>query len=93
MRIADLHYKEVINISNGHRLGYISDVDMDHTTGRVLALIVPGPYRFMGLFGREADYILPWESIIRIGDDIVLIDDSAEIQRPRRERRTGERKN
>lgn len=93
MRIADLHYKEVINISNGHRLGYISDVDMDHTTGRVLALIVPGPYRFMGLFGREADYILPWESIIRIGDDIVLIDDSAEIRRPRRERRTGERKN
>lgn len=87
MRVADLHYKEVINISNGHRLGFVSDIDMDQKTGQVLALIVPGPYRVLGLFGREADYILPWESIIRIGDDIILIDDSAEIQRPRREKR------
>ena len=87
MRVADLHYKEVINISNGHRLGFVSDIDMDQKTGQVLALIVPGPYRILGLFGREADYILPWESIIRIGDDIILIDDSAEIQRPRREKR------
>lgn len=86
MRVADLHYKEVINISNGHRLGFVSDIDMDQATGRVRALVVPGPYRFLGLFGREADYILPWESIIRIGDDIILIDDSAEIQRPRREK-------
>ena len=28
----------------------------------------------LGLLGREDDYVLPWECIRRIGDDIILID-------------------
>jgi YlmC/YmxH family sporulation protein len=49
MRIGDLHYKEVINISTGQRLGYVSDLEFDMQTGKVLAFIVPGPRRFGGL--------------------------------------------
>ena len=60
---------------------------MKWDNGRVLALIVPGPARFFGLFGRESDYILPWESIARIGGDIVLIEGAAEIRRDRQPRR------
>ena len=41
MRIAELRYKEIINVSNGHRLGFVSDVDMDVVNGKVNALIVP----------------------------------------------------
>ena len=74
VRLTELRYREVINISDGTRLGFVNDAILDLTSGRILALIVPGPARFFGLFGRESDYILPWESIARIGGDIVLID-------------------
>ena len=38
------------------------------------AIIVYGPGRFFGLFGRGEEYYIPWECIQRIGDDIILID-------------------
>ena len=73
MKIGDLQYKEVINISTGQRLGYISDLEFDINTGKVLSFIVPGPRRFLGLLPGETDYIFPWESIVRMGDDTILI--------------------
>ncbi|MDR0937368.1 MAG: YlmC/YmxH family sporulation protein [Oscillospiraceae bacterium] len=86
-RIADLRCKEVINICDGLRLGYVDDVLLSVIDGRILALIVPGPARFLGLFGHEDDYIVPWERIARIGDDIILID----VKEHRRERRNKKR--
>ena len=73
MRIDDLHLKEVINISTGQRLGYVSDLEFDIRTGKVLTFIVPGPRRFFGLLPAEMDYVFPWESIVRMGDDTILI--------------------
>ena len=87
MRIAELRYKEIINVSNGHRLGFVCDVDMDVVTGKVVSLIVPGPCRFFGLFGREEDYLLPFSAISRIGSDIILIDVQGEYQRGKRNKR------
>ncbi|MBQ3010007.1 MAG: YlmC/YmxH family sporulation protein [Oscillospiraceae bacterium] len=73
MKIGDLQYKEVINISTGQRLGYIADVEFDIHTGKVLSFIIPGPRKLLGLFPGETDYIFPWESIVRMGDDTILI--------------------
>lgn len=73
MKIGDLQYKEVINISTGQRLGYVSDLEFDIQSGKVLSFIVPGPRRFLGLIPGEMDYIFPWESIVRMGDDTILI--------------------
>ena len=38
------------------------------------AIVVYGPCRFFGLFGRGEEFYIPWECIQRIGDDIILID-------------------
>ena len=85
-RLSDLRYREVINISTGARLGYVSDVILDIHEGRITALIVPGPARFFGVFGRESDYVLPWEAITQMGSDIILIDGKADIRRDSRDR-------
>ena len=39
-RIVDLRNKEVINIKNGARLGYVSDVEVDTCDARLVAIII-----------------------------------------------------
>ncbi len=73
-RMRDLRCKEVINICDGCRLGYPGDLEVRIPEGQVTALIVYGPPRFFGLFGKGEEYYVPWDSIQRIGDDIILID-------------------
>ena len=72
--IGELRCKEIVNIRDGLRLGLVADVLLEAPGGRVIALVAPGKRRFFGLLGREDDYVLPWECIRRIGDDIILID-------------------
>ena len=88
-RIRDLRCKEVINICDGCRLGFVGDVEVRVPEGQVVAIVVFGPCPFLGLFGRREEYYIPWECIQRVGDDIILVDKP--IQRresiPERKRR------
>jgi YlmC/YmxH family sporulation protein len=86
--MSDLRYKEVINVSNGHRLGFVCDALIDDSCGKITALVVPGPARFFGLFGREPDYILPWECISRMGVDIILIESDCDVRKSQHEKRS-----
>lgn len=72
-RIADLSYKEVIDLDTGQRLGYARDVEIDPQTGRVLALVIPGRLRWLGLLGREAERTVAWEAIQRLGEDLIFV--------------------
>lgn len=73
MRICDLKQKEVINVKDCRRLGYVGDVDFDICTGCMLAIIVPGPGCIWGFLGREKEYVIPFCDIEQIGDDIILV--------------------
>ena len=73
-RFTQLQCKEVICVSDGRRLGFISDVEVEVPGGRIAAIIVPGPCRVLGLWGQKEDYCIPWNCIRRIGPDIVLVD-------------------
>lgn len=83
-RFSAVRCKEVINVSDGCRLGYVSDLELDLETGRVLALIVPTPGRFFGLLCGKEEYVIPWRCVCRMGDDIILVDvKPGEVCRPR----------
>ncbi len=41
MRICDLREKEVINICDGERLGFVEDVEFDLCTGKITHIIIP----------------------------------------------------
>ena len=86
-RMRDLRCKEVINISDGCRLGFVSDVDIRIPEGQVIASVVNGPCRFFGLFGRGEEFYIPWECIQRIGDDIILIDKPFQRREPGQDRK------
>ena len=72
-RIADLSYKEVIDLHTGQRLGYVRDAEIDPETGRITALIIPGRLKWLGLLGREPEVVIPWSGIHRLGEDIIFI--------------------
>ncbi len=74
IRVTDLHCKEVICVCDGSRLGYVSDVEVTIPDGRVCSIVVPGRGKFFGLFGCQEDYVISWNAIRRIGDDIILVD-------------------
>ena len=85
-RVTDLRCKEVINVTDGLRLGFVSDVEILLPEGKVLALVVPGPCRFFGLFGRKDDFVIPCNCIRRIGSDIILVElepDKCRVPRPK----------
>jgi YlmC/YmxH family sporulation protein len=74
VRIYDLKQKEVINIKDGCRFGFICDIEIDEHCGTVISIIVPGPGRVFGMFGRDQEYKIPWENVCQFGDDIILVD-------------------
>jgi YlmC/YmxH family sporulation protein len=84
VKISDLRMREVINVVDGRRLGPIKDIDINVEEGRILAVILPGhQQRFMGFFGREEEIVVPWEKIVKIGVDVILVDLSIDDARNR----------
>jgi YlmC/YmxH family sporulation protein len=74
IKISDLRQKEVINIIDGKRLGFISDLDIDLEKGVVKALIIPGQSRILSLFTRSGEHVIPWEKVNKIGTDVILVE-------------------
>jgi len=79
IRVSDLRQREVINTVDGRRLGVIGDLDVDLSAGRVTGLIIPGQARLLGLFGRTGDIYIPWEKIVKIGSDVILVEIPASL--------------
>jgi YlmC/YmxH family sporulation protein len=73
-RAVDFRQKEVINIIDGKRLGFVNDIDVDLNTGELKAIIVPGTSRFLGLFTGGQDVVIPWNKIKKIGEDTILVE-------------------
>lgn len=73
-RLADLCCKEIIDISDGTRYGYVGDAELDLENGQVSALVVYGRLRLFGLLGREEDKVFPWSAVRRLGEDIILVE-------------------
>lgn len=74
VKISDLRMREVINILDGKKLGNIIDIELDLDDGRVVAIVLPGRVRGFSFFTKREEIIVPWEKIIRIGRDVILVE-------------------
>ncbi len=70
----DFKHKEVINIANGKRLGYVQDVCADLETGTITSIIVPGNNKVLNIFSSSNELTIPWQKIKCIGEDIILVE-------------------
>lgn len=71
-RISDLKLREVINVNDGTRLGFIEDVELDLESGRIRSIVVPGKSGFWLL--KSDNIVIPWERVHRFGNDVILVD-------------------
>ena len=66
----DLKSKEIINLSDGSKMGRIFDLVFDSESGKVVGFVVPGEKHF---FKKSEDLFIPIEKVRRIGDDVILV--------------------
>lgn len=70
MRLSELQLKEIVNVVNGKRIGMIVDVIVDDK-GNINNLVLEEKRGHK--FSRE-EYNISWNQIVKIGDDIILVD-------------------
>jgi len=74
VKTSELWILDVINTIDGQRLGNITDLDIDLATGKINALILSEPGGFLGLFRRGREVVIPWEKVMLIGIDVILVE-------------------
>jgi len=76
IKISDLRNLEIINANDGKRLGPIKDIELDLDKGIIKGIILPGinGAGLLSIFSKNDDLIVPWDKIIRIGIDVILVD-------------------
>ncbi|HWJ03903.1 MAG TPA: YlmC/YmxH family sporulation protein [Verrucomicrobiae bacterium] len=77
MLLSDFVGKEIINLSDGSKLGTVGDTDLvvSPDTGEIISLMLP--YRgsgWGGLWGEKENIVIPWESVKKIGSEVVIVD-------------------
>lgn len=70
----DFKHKEVINITDAKKLGYVQDVTADLKTGVITSIIVPGCNKMFNIFSSNNEIVIPWEKIKSIGDEVILVE-------------------
>lgn len=73
VRISEFQIKDVVNISDGRKLGNIGDIEINLETGRIETIIIGSSGRLLGFFGKEEEIVIPWNQIVKIGTDVILV--------------------
>ncbi|MBL4952601.1 YlmC/YmxH family sporulation protein [Neobacillus sp. OS1-32] len=73
VKISEFQIKDVVNVSDGKRLGNIGDIEINLSTGKIEAVVISGNGRMLGFFGKEDEVVIPWNNIIKIGQDVILV--------------------
>ena len=74
MNLSELQDKEIIDISTGRRVGNIVDVIISRK-GEISKLVLEERKMAKKIFGNSKENnTITWNKIIKIGDDIILVD-------------------
>ena len=70
----ELRKKEVVNLDDGRRLGKFVDVIFELQSGKIIGFTLPGANKLLGIFKTGDDIFVPYQSILKIGDDVILVE-------------------
>ena len=69
----ELRCKEVVNVVDGKRLGHIVDICFNLQTSCLQGIVVPGERNFWNVFKSGAEFFIPFNQIVKIGEDTILV--------------------
>ena len=70
---SDIRQKEVIDVTEGIRLGYIADMEFSGE-GHIRAFTVPGPFSVSSILrGDRNGLTIDWDHVVMIGEDVSLV--------------------
>jgi YlmC/YmxH family sporulation protein len=69
----ELREREVVNVADGKKLGRITDIAFNEK-GQVVGLIVPGDRRFIKNLTGSDNLFVPYNCVLKIGNDVILVD-------------------
>lgn len=72
MRLSELQNKDVIDITDGKKVGNIIDIAIENN-GRMTSLIVEKSKFFVSMFSNKNELEIKWEQIEKIGEDVILV--------------------
>ncbi len=73
IRVSDIMDKEIINVKNGKKMGFITDLDLDINEGKVVSFSTTGESG-SGFFSRGVDIdTIFWNDILKIGCDTIIV--------------------
>lgn len=74
MTFSELRDKEVINICDGKRYGHPIDLELSEQACAI-ALIVPCQTGWRSVLKSVREgFVIPWNRVRRIGDDVILVE-------------------
>ncbi|GAB3794882.1 YlmC/YmxH family sporulation protein [Virgibacillus kimchii] len=76
MRYKEISGKEIVNVNKGARLGILgqTDLEINEKTGKIESFVIPN-YKWFGLKKEGEETKIRWESIRKIGEDMIIIDE------------------
>jgi len=76
LRLSELGGKEIINISNGARLGVVGESDLvfDENTGQVRSIVLPRRSGLISFWAGKQYLAIPWEAIKKIGREVIIVE-------------------
>lgn len=70
---SELRSKEIINSTDGKRLGRIIDIIFSIDTGKIKGIVAPYSKKVF-IFKPCQDVFIPWQCVKKIGEDVIIVE-------------------
>ncbi len=76
MELSRIARKEIINLYDGARLGYVgeSDLVIDSESGAIKAIIIMQRGLGSKMNRSSRELVIPWEFVKKIGEEVLIVD-------------------
>jgi len=72
MRLSELQNKDVVNVTDGRKIGNIIDINIS-LEGKMEGLIVEKSKFLISMFSTKDEIEVRWNQIEKIGEDVILV--------------------
>lgn len=73
MLLSELQTKDVVNLSDGNKIGKIKDIDIDIDTGNIKSINVLTVSKFKSFFTGDTVCTVNWDKVVKFGGEVIIV--------------------